>query len=73
MYCIKPHTVQELQLGTVANTNNIPGDILCEKDDSSMVCLHHVPEGKECAHMQTMCRITLHYREQLHMLLRSIL
>jgi len=53
IYCIKPHTVQELQLETVAIVNNIPSDMLCEKADSSVVCLQHIPAGKGCVHMQT--------------------
>ena len=72
MYCIKPHTVQELQLGTIAIANNIPGDMLCEKADNSVVCLQHIPEGKECVHMQAMCKPTLHDTKLLHMLLHSI-
>jgi hypothetical protein len=59
-------------MGTVAIANNIPGDMLCEKTDSSVVCLQHVPEGKECVHMQNMCRPTLHDTKLLHMLLPSI-
>jgi hypothetical protein len=47
MYCIKPHTVQELQLRTVAIANNIPGDMLCEKVDNSVLYLQNVPGGNE--------------------------
>jgi hypothetical protein len=67
MYCIKQHTVQELQLGTVAIANNIPGD-MCEK----LTTLWFVYSMSLKAKIVYTCRPTLRDTELLHMLLHSI-